>query len=107
MRAVENIQALVELKPDFIGFIFYDKSPRFIGNDVDAGFINSIPKEIKKVGVFVNASIDFILQNVIIDSSYGGKNLDGYYFVPRGVRSEDDILKSPFLKKIWGKSTVN
>lgn len=45
---------------------------------------------------------NFILQNVIIDSSYGGKNLDGYYFVPRGVRSEDDILKSPFLKKIWG-----
>lgn len=45
---------------------------------------------------------NFILQNVIIDSSYGGKNLDGYYFVPKGIRSEDDILKSPFLKKIWG-----
>jgi hypothetical protein len=45
---------------------------------------------------------NFTLQNVIIDSSYGGKNLDGYYFVPRGVRSEDDILMSPFLKKIWG-----
>jgi hypothetical protein len=45
---------------------------------------------------------NFILQNVIIDSSYGGQNLDGYYFVPKGVRSEDDILKSPFLKKIWG-----
>ena len=45
---------------------------------------------------------NYTLQNVIIDSSYGGKNLDGYYFVPRGVRSEDDILKSPFLKKIWG-----
>jgi hypothetical protein len=45
---------------------------------------------------------NFILQNVIIDSSYGGQNLDGYYFVPKGVRSEDDILNSPFLKKIWG-----
>jgi phosphoribosylanthranilate isomerase len=64
MRDVENIQALVELKPDFIGFIFYDKSPRFIGNDADVDFINSIPREIKKVGVFVNATIDFILQNV-------------------------------------------
>ena len=64
MRDVDNIQALVELKPDFIGFIFYDKSPRFIGNDADVDFINSIPREIKKVGVFVNATIDFILQNV-------------------------------------------
>ena len=45
---------------------------------------------------------NYILQNVIIDSSYGGKNLDGYYFVPKGVRSEDDIFNSPFLKKIWG-----
>ena len=45
---------------------------------------------------------NFILENVIIDSSYGGKNLDGYYFVPKGIRSEDDIYNSPFLKKIWG-----
>lgn len=45
---------------------------------------------------------NFILQNVIIDSSYGGKNLDGYYFVPKGIRSEDDIYNSPFLKKILG-----
>jgi hypothetical protein len=45
---------------------------------------------------------NFILKNVIIDSSYGGKNLDGYYFVPKGIRSEDDIYNSPFLKKIWG-----
>lgn len=65
MRDVENIKALVELKPDFIGFIFYDKSPRFVGNDaLDAEFINSLPRDIKKVGVFVNATIDYILQNV-------------------------------------------
>jgi phosphoribosylanthranilate isomerase len=65
MRDVENIKALSELKPDFIGFIFYDKSPRFVGNDaLDAEFINALPRDIKKVGVFVNATIDFILQNV-------------------------------------------
>lgn len=65
MRDVENIKALSELKPDFIGFIFYDKSPRFVGNDVlDAELINSLPRDIKKVGVFVNATIDYILQNV-------------------------------------------
>jgi phosphoribosylanthranilate isomerase len=64
MRDVENIKALIELKPDFIGFIFYDKSPRFIGNDADVELINSIPREIRKVGVFVNATVDYILQNV-------------------------------------------
>jgi phosphoribosylanthranilate isomerase len=64
MRDAENIKALVELKPDFIGFIFYDKSPRFVGNTLDAELIQSIPREIRKVGVFVNATVDYILQNV-------------------------------------------
>lgn len=64
MRDAENIKELIELKPDFIGFIFYDKSPRFVGNQLDAELIQSIPREIRKVGVFVNATVDYILQNV-------------------------------------------
>ena len=64
MRDAENIKELAELKPDFIGFIFYDKSPRFVGNTLDAELIQSIPREIRKVGVFVNATVDYILQNV-------------------------------------------
>lgn len=64
MRDAENIKELAELKPDFIGFILYDKSPRFIGNQLDPELFQSIPREIRKVGVFVNANIDYILQNV-------------------------------------------
>lgn len=74
MRDVENIKALSELKPDFMGFIFYDKSPRFVGNSLgsvpsggvpmDTEVMNSLPREIKKVGVFVNATTDYIVQNV-------------------------------------------
>lgn len=64
MRDAENIKALVELKPDFMGFIFYDKSPRFVGNQLDIDVIQAIPREIRKVGVFVNATVDYILQTV-------------------------------------------
>jgi phosphoribosylanthranilate isomerase len=64
MRDVENIKALAELEPDYIGFIFYDKSPRFVANELDVDLLNSLPREIKKVGVFVNATTDFIVQNV-------------------------------------------
>ncbi|CAH0997517.1 N-(5'-phosphoribosyl)anthranilate isomerase [Emticicia aquatica] len=64
MRDVENIKALSELKPNFMGFIFYDKSPRFVGAELDVETVNALPREIKKVGVFVNATVDFILQNV-------------------------------------------
>ncbi|MFD2523565.1 phosphoribosylanthranilate isomerase [Emticicia soli] len=64
MRDAENLKELIELKPDFIGFILYDKSPRYAGNQPDIDLILSIPREIRKVGVFVNATVDYILQNV-------------------------------------------
>ncbi|WP_247237970.1 phosphoribosylanthranilate isomerase [Telluribacter sp. SYSU D00476] len=60
MREKANIEQLVSLQPDFIGFIFYDKSPRYIGEELDEEFVRSIPKSIKKVGVFVNANPGYI-----------------------------------------------
>ena len=32
MRDAENISELVKLKPEFIGFIFYNKSKRFVSD---------------------------------------------------------------------------
>ncbi len=59
MKYQENIAEVAKLQPDYLGFIFYKKSPRFFD-----GIIPSIPKSIKKVGVFVDASIPFILEKV-------------------------------------------
>jgi len=61
MRDSENITELVKLTPDYIGFIFYDKSKRVVTNfpEVD------IPINIKKVGVFVNESIVKIVELVL------------------------------------------
>ncbi len=47
-----NIKELLMLNPDYIGFIFYEKSPRYVEYLADIEFDSSI----KKVGVFVNAS---------------------------------------------------
>ncbi len=64
MRESGNLAALVELQPDFVGFIFYDKSPRFVGDSLDEVQLKAIPRSTKKVGVFVNANPDYILKNV-------------------------------------------
>jgi phosphoribosylanthranilate isomerase len=64
MREEANIATLAELKPEFVGFIFYDKSPRYVGEAFDENVLKSLPKSIKKVGVFVNANQDFILRTV-------------------------------------------
>lgn len=60
MRDAENISELVKLKPDFIGFIFYNKSKRFIADFPQVNF----PKGIKKVGVFVNENTKTIIDKV-------------------------------------------
>ena len=58
-----NIAEVAALSPDYLGFIFWDKSSRFFD-----GEIPTLPKEIKKVGVCVNAQIDMVLRTI---SNYG------------------------------------
>lgn len=59
MRNIFNLKELVSLSPDYIGFIFYNKSKRYIGEELDEK-LDFIPAEIKKVGVFVNADKSYI-----------------------------------------------
>ncbi len=59
MKYHENIAAVAELQPDYMGFIFYEKSPRNFENEIP-----EIPKNIKKTGVFVDASISFVIKKV-------------------------------------------
>ena len=60
MRDAENIQQLLTLTIDYIGFIFYSKSARFVSRKPEV----SIPSSIKKVGVFVNASKEEIQEKI-------------------------------------------
>jgi phosphoribosylanthranilate isomerase len=63
MREAQNIKDLVQLPIDYIGFIFYEKSARYVQEMPDLGSGNGF-KNIKKVGVFVNADIDFVLDKI-------------------------------------------
>lgn len=59
MRDPENIKAVSALDPDYLGFIFYEKSKRFVGQEV------SVPTPgIVRVGVFVNAEIQDVVDRV-------------------------------------------
>jgi phosphoribosylanthranilate isomerase len=60
----QNIKEISALKPDYMGFIFYKPSPRDVSINIDALDLDSIPVEIRKVAVFVNASPDAILHVV-------------------------------------------
>jgi phosphoribosylanthranilate isomerase len=62
MRELENaLQLVEEIRPDWMGLIFYAKSPRFVSDESGLALSN-LP--ISKVGVFVNESEAGILQKV-------------------------------------------
>jgi phosphoribosylanthranilate isomerase len=60
---INDLQALVNNGVDYAGFIFYEKSPRFAGNKLDARSVREVSR-IKKVGVFVNAPLEQVKRTV-------------------------------------------
>ena len=64
MRDPENIRQVAALQPDFMGFIFYEGSKRFVGEDFDPALLSALSSSIQKVGVFVNESTETIEQTV-------------------------------------------
>ncbi len=65
MRNAGNIKAVSELKPDYMGFIFYPKSSRFVGDDLDAAALKALPSTISKIGVFVNPTHEEVIQKTM------------------------------------------
>ena len=59
MKYPKNILEVSELLPDYLGFIFYEKSSRYFDDEIP-----EIPKSVKKVGVFVNATLDEIMSKI-------------------------------------------
>jgi len=65
MTSTEQVMELDEMGVEFAGFIFYPKSPRYVYKFMPRPEIKKIKgKGINKVGVFVNAPIEEVLQTV-------------------------------------------
>ena len=61
LRDPQNIEEIASLVPDFMGFIFYERSPRYVGLKLNTVQLQHFDSRIKKVGVFVNQTVEFIL----------------------------------------------
>jgi phosphoribosylanthranilate isomerase len=61
MNDLVNVTGISGLNPDYMGFIFYEGSPRYVGKEPDFRLFR-VPSAIKKVGVFVNESINRIFK---------------------------------------------
>lgn len=62
MRDPDNIRAVEQrVRPSMMGFICYDRSPRYVGS-VPPAYMPAAP--VKRVGVFVNPTADYVMHQV-------------------------------------------
>jgi phosphoribosylanthranilate isomerase len=99
---INQALALDALCVDYIGFIFYAPSKRYVLNNVALTDLKIfIPTRAKKVGVFVNESIESIVNTVVaagLDMVQLHGDEDALYFT---------LLKSKFNELVQEKTTIN
>ena len=75
LRDEDNIKAVAALGPDYMGFICYGPSPRYI-NNMSANILTGMPANIYKTGVFVDESKETI-DKLIADYGFNAIQLHG------------------------------
>ena len=101
LKTVEAVEAAVKNKADYIGFVFFGKSPRNLSLEKVAEISKIIPAGIKKVGVFVDADDEKI------KSAIDAANLD--YIQCHGKEDIERIkdLREKFSIKVIKAISVN
>jgi len=64
LTRTDNALACVHAGADFIGLVFFEKSPRNISMENARAITNALPSHILTCGVFVNESFEFIMERV-------------------------------------------
>ncbi len=93
MTNATTIQTAIKHKVDYLGFVFYAKSPRNLTPDQAKILTKNIPQNVKRVAVLVNANNEFIEK---IKDSFD-------YFQLHG---DEDVNRIKELKKIFNKKII-
>lgn len=109
LTRAEDIAAVNEIKPDYIGFVFAKKSRRFISREKAAELKAILDKDIKAVGVFVDEDIkavaEFLKCGIIDIAQLHGSEGNDYIVSLRAmtnkpvikafrIRTQEDIYKA-------------
>jgi len=102
----EDIEIANALSPYYIGFVFYEKSRRYVEEEKARGLKGLLSKEIKSVGVFVDEApgrIAHLLGSGIIDiAQLHGSEDEGY------IKKLKTLSDKPVIKafRIEGKEDI-
>lgn len=109
LRRIEDIRAINELEPDYIGFVFARKSKRYVSPGEAILFRKSLKESIVSVGVFVDSPLEevasIIKSGAISVAQLHGSEDEEYINVLRemadckiikafGIGSKEDVLRA-------------
>lgn len=97
LTKMDQIQELISLNTDFLGFIFYEKSPRFVLNNLNLEEISEINHQ-GKVGVFVNETVEKITEiseksNLNFIQLHGDEDENFIKDLRKNVKKEVKLIK--------------
>ena len=98
ITSFEDAISTIDAGADALGFVFYDKSPRYISAHDAHAIISSLPPFVEKVGLFVNENADTI--NKIA-------KISGITLIQLHFDASDELcaaLELPYIKVIRAKS---
>jgi phosphoribosylanthranilate isomerase len=59
---LDDANAALDVGADYLGFVFYDKSPRYVTVEEVEAIVSHLPPDTPTVGVFVDAPLEFIYE---------------------------------------------
>ncbi len=97
LTRIEDVEVANELMPEFVGFVFAEKSRRHVSIEQAATLKNILNPKILSVGVFVNADIKFVAEIAkrgIIDAIQLHGNEDEDYIVALKTLTKKIIIQA-------------
>nr|WP_281336272.1 tryptophan synthase subunit beta [Flavobacterium eburneipallidum] len=93
MKYPDNILEVASLLPDYMGFIFWEKSTRYFD-----GIIPTLPTSIKKTGVFVDETVAIIVEKVLKHDLqavqlHGHESVEFCETLKKSLPKETEIIK--------------
>ena len=93
MTDAETIQTAIQHKVDYLGFVFYKKSPRNLTIEKSKQLTKNIPTNVKRVAVLVNEGDEFIEQI---------KNFFDYF----QLHGDEDLKRIKEIKEKFNKKII-
>ena len=98
ITSYKDAMIAIDAGADALGFVFYEKSPRFVSVEQAKEIISKLPPFVEKVALFVNESS----QRIDSICSETGSTLAQLHFEASDILC--NTLKTPYIKVIRAKS---